>query len=312
MSPKRMTQKFNLQSIIPFLGLVFVIVLFAVLTNGRNLSLSNINRIILQSVLLIIGSVGAAFTIAHGSLNFSLGGVLGMSVAIGGLAGMIHPILTIPAILIAAVLGEVLVASLHIALKIPAIIVSLAMMFITKGILVGITQTVSVGLSSSYIAWDTPALYFSVLLCVVVIGYVLFQFTKIGKYNKAIGANFTAAKTSGVPVNKYKILAFIVSGFTLGISAFLNFVRTGGVSATTGSGYEINVLIALVLGGISITGGTSVKIRGAVIGCLILTILENGLVMIGVQPAMMGLIKGIIFLASIALSYDRRNGQVIT
>lgn len=303
---KEKSRSFSLQGIVPFLGLVFVIILFALLTGGRNLRLLNIQRIALQSVLLMIGSVGAAFTLSHGSLDFSLGGIMGMAVIIGGLAGMASPLLVIPATLAAAVLGELLVSSLHIALRIPSFVVSLAMMFITKGILVGITQTTSVNLNPCFAKWDTPAVYFAVLIFVLVIAYILFEYTKIGKYNRAIGSNYTAAVTSGIPVNRYKTIAFIVCGFALGIAAFLNFVRAGGVSATTGSGYEINVLIALVLGGTSITGGASVKIRGAVIGCLLLTALENGLVMLGIQPAMMGLIKGLIFLASIAVAYDKK------
>jgi ribose transport system permease protein len=68
----------------------------------------------------------------------------------------------------------------------------------------------------------------------------------------------------------------------------------------------------LVLGGNSISGGTSVKIRSAIIGCLTLVILENGLVIVGVDPAMVGLLKGLIFLSAIAVAYDRKTGQIIT
>jgi len=301
----------NVQNIISYLGLAFVIVLFAILTQGKSVKFANIQRVLLQSVLLIIGSVGATFTIAHGHLDFSLGGIMGMSVALGGLVGTWIPELTIPAIIAVAVFAEVLVVLIHIALDIPSFIVSLAMMFITKGILIGVTQTVPVGLNAMYTEWDKPSVYFIVLAVVLVASFVLFEYTKIGKYNKAIGSNFVAAITNGIPVNLYKVLAFIVSGVALGICAFLNFVRAGGVSATTGAGYEINVLISLVLGGTSLTGGTSVKMRGAIIGCLILTVLENGLVILGIQPAMMGLIKGVLFLTAIALAYDRKTGQII-
>lgn len=303
---------FSMQNMVSFMGLTFVIILFAVLTNGKSLKFANIQRILLQSVLLIIGAVGATFTISHGHLDFSLGGIMGMSVALGGLVGTWNPFLTIPAIIIIAIISEVAVVLIHIGLNIPSFIVSLAMMFITKGILVGVTQTVSVKLDPMYMGLDVPVFYFAVLLVVLAIAYVLFAYTKIGKYNKAIGSNYTAALTSGVPINAYEIAAFVVSGATLGISAFLNFVRAGGVSATTGAGYEINVLISLVLGGTSLTGGTSVKIRSAIIGCLLLTVLENGLVILGVQPAMTGLIKGVLFLTAIGLAYDRKTGQIVT
>ena len=302
----------NLQNIFPFLGIIFVTGIFAILTDGRNLAFSNIQRVSLQSVLLMIGCLGATFTLAHGGLDFALGGILGMSVAIGGLAGMINPLFTLPVILIVAVLGEVVEVTTSLVLKIPSFIVSLAMLFITKGILIGITQQHSVNSSPMLLTLDQPIFYYSVLIIVFILALFLFQYTKIGKYNRAIGSNFTAAVTSGIPVNRYKIYAFIVSGVALGISAFLNFVRAGSVSFTTGSGFELNVLIALVLGGNSISGGTSVKIRNAIIGCLTLVILENGLVMVGVEPAIVGLIKGSIFLTAIAIAYDRKIGQIIT
>ncbi len=302
----------NPQNIVPFLGLAFVIALFAVLTGGKNIALSNIQRISLQSVLLMIGCLGATFTLAHGGLDFALGGILGMAVAIGGLAGMVNPILTIPVMLIVAIAGEVLEVTVSIGLAIPSFIVSLAMMFITKGILIGITQKFSVTSNAIFLKLDQPVFYFAVLVAVFLAALILFQYTKIGKYNRAIGSNYTAAVTSGIPVNQYKILAFLVCGLAVGTSAFLNFIRAGSVSATTGAGFELNVLIALVLGGNSISGGTSVKIRSAIIGCLILVALENGLVMVGIEPAMVGLIKGIIFLTAIAVAYDRKTGQIIT
>lgn len=310
--PTRTSSRLNAQSIVPFLGLIIVIGLFAILTGGQNLKLVNLSRVVLQSVLLMIGCISAVFTIAHGHLDFALGGILGMSVAIGGLAGMINPLLTVPVIIIVAVAGELFVVAIHTSLNIPSFIVSLAMLFITKGVLVGITQTLSVRVDSIFLALDTPVFYYGVLLTVLILAFIVFEFTKIGKYNKAIGSNQTMALTSGIAVNRYKVYAFMTSGFTLGIGAVLNLVRAGGVSATTGSGYEINVLISLVLGGTLLTGGTSVRIRGAVLGALILTSLENGLVILGVQPAWVGLIKGMLFLAAIAVAYNRKSGQIIT
>lgn len=309
---KPITSALKFQRVFPFLGLVFVIGLFAVLTGGKNLAFSNIQRVSLQSVLLMICCLGATFTLAHGGLDFALGGILGMSIAVGGLAGMINPILTIPVILIVAVLGELLEVITSIALNIPSFIVSLAMMFITKGILVGITQKYSINSNPIFLKLDYPIFYYVVLMVVFILALVFYQYTKIGKYNRAIGSNFITAVTSGIPVNKYKILAFLVSGLALGISAFLNFVRAGSVSATTGAGFELNALIALVLGGNSISGGTSVKIRSAIIGCLTLVTLENGLVMKGIEPATVGLIKGIIFLTAIAVAYDRKIGRIIS
>ena len=301
-----------MKTIVPFFGLIFVIALFAILTGGKLVAWTNIQRVLLQMVLLMIGSLGVTFTISHGNLDFSLGGVIGAAAMFSALAGTVHPALTIPFAILAAIICQLCVVGGSILFDIPAFVVSLAMMFITRGLMMAATQTRQIVVPKAYLEWDEPYVYFIALAIVLVVLFFLFEYTKVGKYNRAIGSNYTAAVTSGVRVNKFKALAFVVSGAALGVSAFLNLIRAGGITATTGAGFETNVLIALVLGGVSLTGGTNVRLRGAVIGCLILTVLENGLVMIGVQPNMVGTIKGIVFLTSIAFAYDRKTGQIIT
>jgi ribose transport system permease protein len=300
-----------LKELVPFLGLIFVIAFFAIMTDGRNLSPRVLQIIVLQSVIPMIGAIGVAFTISNGSLDFSLGGIVGMSATFGGIVGASNPYLALPICIIVGVIAGFAVAGIHIVLKIPSFVVSLAMMFLGRGITALITSKMQISAPSS-LAWlDEPVFYFIFLLAFFIICFILFEYTKIGKYNKAMGSNYTAAVTSGVPINKYKLIAFSISGVALGICAFLNMIRGGGVGATTGSGFEIDILISLVLGGISITGGSSVRLRGAVIGALILAFLDNGLIMLSVAPSLIGAIKGAVFLLAVSFAYDRKTSRFI-
>jgi len=292
-----------------FLGLVFIVVFFTIITKGRTVSFANLKLMGLQSIILIIGGLGATFTLSHGTIDFSLGGVLGMSATAGALAGILHPSLILPVCILAGLVTGVFMAGVHITTKIPTIIVGLAMMFVGRGIttIVGMKRKLNLPVSLNWM--DNYWVYFSFLIIVLILAYILFEFTKVGKYNKAMGSNMIAAKMSGIPLSRYKIYAFIISGITVGICAFLSMLRTGSVDIATGRGFELNVLICLVLGGASLTGGTKIKLRGVIAGVLILTVLENGLIMWGIDVNIIGVVRGILFLVVVGLSYDRQKGE---
>ena len=298
------------QKFIPFIGLILIVALFAFLTDGKVLGFANLKLILLQSVIMMIAGIGLTFTISHGSLDFSLGGVMILSAALGARAGEIDPALTLPMCLVVGLACSLIVVGLHLLLKVPVFLAGISMMFLSQGI----TGTLAADrpLACAYeLLWiDEPIVYYITLIVIFIIAYTIFEFTKVGKYNKAIGSNYTAAVTSGIPVNKYKVIAFVISGVLIGTCGFLSLLRSGGVaSSSSGMGFE--VLISLVLGGVSITGGANTKLRATIIGCLILTILSNGLGFLSVEPAYVGAIKGIIFLAAIALTYERRTGELV-
>mgnify|MGYP000811549408 FL=1 len=108
-------------------------------------------------------------------------------------------------------------------------------------------------------------------------------------------------------MNKYKFLAFLVTGITIGLTSFVNLVRSGGCTAQTGQSYETQILLALSLGGISLTGGSSVKIRSIVIGAILFMMLDNGLLLMGVDANWIDLIRGIIFILTVFISYDKKS-----
>lgn len=115
---------------------------------------------------------------------------------------------------------------------------------------------------------DTFMIKFTIIIVVIITTYYFFVFTKLGKYCRAIGSGETAAKYSGVPVDKIKILAFVISGFLCRLCGFFTIVRTVASTSQTGMLFETDVLTALVLGGMPLTGGSSARIQSAIIGGL--------------------------------------------
>ncbi len=146
---------------------------------------------------------------------------------------------------------------------------------------------------------------------VFIIIFVLFEFTKLGKYSVAIGANHTAARASGVPVEKMRALAYVVSGLFGGFCGFLSMVRASASDVNMGTMFEVNVLTALVLGGMSLSGGSGVKVKAGVLGALMLTVIKNGMVLWGLNDKLQQAVTGIILIAAVTISYERKNVAVI-
>lgn len=305
------TQKPAGRELVRFGGLIIVILVFAVWTKGGILSTASLKSIWKQSMFLLIGGAGVVFVMAEGNLNFSIGGVVALSAMMFGVVGEQNPVLGLVTALVTGMVCELLLVGVHLMLKIPAFIVSFAVMFLAKGILSGYTQKGLVALPRVFKPWNTPNLFYFTTLVVLVAAYIVFEYTKIGKYNKAMGANMNTAVCSGVKVGKFKVLAYLICGLCCGIAGALFLIRSSSVTGSAASGLETEILIAMVLGGIPLSGGHNVKMTGIIVGALMLSVLDLGMIMVGLNDDLTGLVKGVVFLAAVAVSYDRKDGQII-
>lgn len=290
-------------------GTLVIMLLFSILTHGRFLALANLKLIVMQSAIVMIGALGTSFVLAHGNVDLSIGGVLALSCLAGYWFAKIHPLLMFPACLISAIVLSLIVGATHVVLGIPAFIGGLCAMFIGKGI-VGSVAGSALATPSMYTQLDNITFYLIVIAVMCIAAYILFQYTKIGRYNSAIGTNPRCAQLSGVNVGFYKMAAFGISGAAVGVSAFLSMIRSGGITASTGNTYQIDCLIVLVLGGLSLSGGYGVRIKNIVLGSLIYYMLNNGLIMSGVNAAFVFTIKGVLFLLIVAITYNRQSGTL--
>lgn len=157
--------------------------------------------------------------------------------------------------------------------------------------------------------WQTKLI---VLIVTIAVTAILFEKTKIGRNNKAIGGNPKAAEQAGVNIKVYRMLAYLISGVTIGVASFFNLVRMGSVSSATGQGLEMSIITALVLGGMPMTGGANSRIISAIIGSISIIVLKNGLIILGVNDKVIEGIQGIIILAIIFVSYKKEKDALLS
>ena len=304
-------RKEMLKGYLPYFELLAVILAFAVLTGGRMLQPDNLILILKQSAVLILCCVGATFVLAHGNLDFSIGADIALACGLGCIAGNIQPALFIPVIIISAVLIDLLMCFIHISCKIPAIVVSWALMFCNQGIMTYLSGAFDLRIPDAFVWLDSTPVYVVIVFAGIAIGVFLLNRTRIGKFNKAIGSNPVNAEMSGILVNKYKSMAYLVCGLCIGVAAVMTRARGRSATVLTASSMSVNVLIAVVLGGLPLGGGVKARISAGIIGALILMILTNGLTMIGVENTWIGAIKGIVFLVAVIATFDRKSMSVI-
>jgi len=140
-----------------------------------------------------------------------------------------------------------------------------------------------------------------------VISY-FFYFTKYGKYARAIGANQTATSQSGVDVIKYRVIPYIFLAVCLVIASLFQMGYTGAASDSTGTGFEMNVMVALILGGMPLNGGMKSRVSCAIIGACTFSLLAVGLPIIGVPARMTFIIKAVIFLIVVLITCRKKSG----
>ena len=259
----------------------------------------------------MIVAVGVFFVMTLGSIDFTEGSTLGVaSIVISVLSFYSITLAVIGGILTGALIGAVN-GFFHVKFKLQSFIVTICTMCLFRGVCAYLTTETAIPASKALKALDSDNLKIAITLAVLIIAYFLFKFTRIGNDVKAIGSGETAARFSGVRTDKVKFLVFVAAGALTGLAAFVNVLKVGSITATAGNQLETQILISLVLGGLPITGGAKVRFSNIIVGTLMYTILNNGLVMLGLESATQQLIKGIVFLIFVALTIDRKALKVI-
>lgn len=196
-------------------------------------------------------------------------------------------------------------------LKVSPFITSLCIMYMCRGILNTVCAAQKYSIPVYMYEYDSWTVKIAVLIAVYVICWFLFEKSGIGKANKAAGGNPLAAQQAGIHVNRTRMTAYIISGITVGIAGFILMLRAGSVSTSTGQGLEMNVITALVLGGVPLSGGSKVKIIGALIGSFSVILLRNGLIILGVNERVIEGIQGLVLLLLVFLTYEKNTDGIL-
>jgi ribose transport system permease protein len=297
--------------------LLIVFVFFVISTHGGFLAKSNLSNLVEQCFTVAVVAVGASFIYASGSMDISVGAVMALAELVLAYmmnSGRSYPI---PVLLLAAICVSVICMLINgvvsTYLRVPAMVVSLCMMNVCTGIV-----TTAVAKKDLYVPYfdysflNSSLIKGSILLLIIAAGWILFHKTRIGRSLKAAGGNSVAAEESGIDCRKTIVLGFLILGICLGIAAFFSLVRVGVVTGSTGGGLGLNILVAIVLGGFPLTGGAKSRMIGAVVGAFTVTTLSNGMALLNIDTNIAALVKGVLFLTIVAISYDKSNGRIVS
>lgn len=312
----------TLQETAPAVALV-VLVLVVGLSHPLFFSSLSVQASIEVAGLTAITAVGAVFLLAMGEIDISVGGTYGICFLVCAKLG-IHGWSMYLAALVAIALGAALgfVNGLLVWLvKAPAIIITLG----TYSLYAGLVQVISGG---NQVGQGLPVdeRFFTVLggnlLGIPVVGWVAVAITVVltvvlnksrpGAMIRAAGSNRSAAEFSGIPVNRLRISCLMLTGMLAGLAGVLNLTYAQGGDSSVGTGYELQVVAAAIIGGTAITGGTG-SVPGGLIGALLVATINSGLVFFSINPLWHNVVTGAVILMAVgstALLAHRRAEQL--
>ena len=306
---KKISKMSMIRALLPIAGLIIIFLLFNVLTNFR--MMKNLPLVLSQVYVTMIAATGVFFIMTMGGLDFSQGSILGIaSIVVCMLSKTSIPLAIVGGIVAGAVIGAIN-GYFYVYRKIKSFIVTICTMFLFRGFIKYLTTNAPVAGSAKLINFDSTGLKIACTVLILVIGFVLFRFTKFGTYVKAIGAGEKAAMFSGIRTDRMKFWIYVLAGAITGFAAFINVIKVGSVTSSGGNQLETQILIALVLGGMPISGGAKVRFENIIVGSLLYIVLNSGLTMMGFTTQLMQLIQGVVFLVFVAVFADRQSLQVI-
>ena len=273
----------------------------------------NIIDILVRSSLSGILSVGMTYVILTGGIDLSVGAIVGVA----GVAAATLGDLGVVAMVFGGLATGLVVGLVNGALvtygRVVPFIATLATMTIARGLALTLTNSAPVRVTDeAYIAigagrlFDTIPYMVIVAAAVTLVGWFGLARTRFGREVYAVGGNPEAARLSGIPVKRTIFFVYVISGLCAGMAAVLDSARTATAQPSAGSGYELDAIAAVVVGGTSLFGGRG-SIVGTVFGVLIIQTISNIFVLLNVPFNAQLVVKGVIILAAVML--QRRAGD---
>lgn len=306
-----------------FIALFSLIVIFSFLADNF-FSLSNLTNILDLSAILILAATAMTFVLMLGSIDLSVEGIAGLTGIVGALMvknfsnsndyGLLSIIICI---LLGAIFG-LLNGIVFTKLKIPSFMATLGLgavatgvgVLVTRGYPVIITDVSIRGLALTKILGGVIPLLFVIAITINLLIWFVSERTILGRHVIAIGGDEAIVKDLGIKIDLVKIIVFAISGAMFGLAGMLLVAKLGAGDIRNPIGLLFDAVAASLIGGIAITGGIG-KIPYAAIGAIILTILRNGMVLLGISPYIQQSVVGAIIILTVAVTIERKKIGVI-
>jgi ribose transport system permease protein len=284
--------------------------------------IDNFMLILLETAAIGVVAVGQTMVVLTGGIDLSVGSTIALTGVTAAMLmkqgiGPIPPINSYLAIIVALACGSLIGFGQGLLItkrKMSPFIVTLGSLSVLRGVALVVTNAHPINALPDDFKWVSDAYVgilpmpsFIMLLTFLVIGYML-RNTKPGRYAYAIGGNETSARLSGVPVDRYKIFVYMLSGFLSALAGITLIARIDSGYYTNGEGYELSSVAAVIIGGTSLSGGVG-GVWGTLIGVLIMAVVRNGLVMLNISPLWHNIVSGSIILLAVFIDVERRRAQ---
>ena len=294
--------------VFPLAMLAIIFVFFTIATGGEFLKKSVLKGIINQSFITGTMATAVAFIYTTGNIDFSVGNAMGLACCLGA---MTYSVTNSMAVVVAVtmVMGVVLMlfnCTLCVTFNVKPAMVAIVAMSIYSAICtvlvgaepIGVDYNISKQLEGLF-RYISFLAYFGICL-------LLYHKTAIGRKLRFIGGNEKCAIQTGINAKKTQYISFLFAGIGVGLAGVYQTIRTANVAATVGTGMGTDVMLATVLGGMSIFGGTKSNCYAGLLGAITVTMLNKGLLMMGIPSTSIQLFRGIIFLLLVYLNSERQ------
>jgi ribose transport system permease protein len=308
----------------PFLGLLLVIVVFAILIGEpeKYLSLRNLRTVLAQTVIVAIGAIGMTIIIISGGIDLSVGSAIALTGVISALginAGWPTTVAVVAGILVGGVVG--IVNGLAITrLRVVPFIATLGMLGVARGVAKGLAGSQTVNVPDTWAndllltipkhTWllVAPGVWIAIMLAIT--AAVMLRRTVFGRRVFALGSNEAAARACGIATDRLKIYIYALAGLLFGLAGVMQMSRLRQGDPTVAAGLELDIIAAVVIGGGSLAGGEG-SILGAMIGALIMAFLRNGCQQVGWPNYIQEIIIGALIVFAVAIDRWRSSRAAI-
>jgi simple sugar transport system permease protein len=304
------TAHFNVLSILAVFTILF---LFFSVQAEAFLTVDNLVNVARQIAPTVVVATLMTFVITTGAIDLSVGAIVGLSASVLGLMAKTgNPTLALAATLAVGAGIGLINGYLTAYGKLQSFIVTLAALIAVRGVALLITQGYSTPIEvdwllvigqGKFLGLYTPTW---IAIATVLGGWYVFTQTRFGRYVVAVGSNAEALRRSGVDIRRLQMWTLVLTGLFAAVAGVLVSTRLASGSSNSGTGFELEVITAVVLGGTSLMGGRG-SVAGTMIGALTLGVIANGLVLLQVDVYWVPITQGIILIVAILL-----NGKIVS
>lgn len=310
-----LTDRTGLQGLIVYAGFVLIFLFFAATLGSESfLTARNLANIVLQTAPATVMAVGLVFVLSAGEIDLSFGAIVALAALVAAIAMRQQPMIVgvLAGLGTGAAAGAV--NGLLVAYgRLPSFLVTLA----TMGVIAGIGRSVSdlqsipvidsgfISVFGGGVLAGIPSLIIWTLAAIA-FGHLVYRHTRFGAHVLAVGDNPRAALVSGIKVARIRLSVLILSGACAGLAGLLYAGRLQSARYTLGESDLMTVIAAVIVGGTALTGGKG-TIFGALVGSLMMGMLNNGLILMGLSVSYQMIIKGLIVLVAVAISRREPN-----